>query len=199
MASTLASFSSLVSSFPVVGFSGSRRSGSRPAAFAAEFASGLAGCSSFSGSVSVGCATGVDAEVRGAFPSASVFSVAASEVSRLGGAAFAARSAALVQSVARSCGVLVAFPLGAAAPAVEPSRSFRGCGSGSWGSVALACGLGCPVLVVLPFGLEFPAGPALASRFSSIGGGSGYTLWWAAPVAPSISPTVLGVQGSLFS
>lgn len=198
MSSTLASFVSLVSSFPVVGFSGSRRTGSRPAGFAAEFASGLASCRSFRGSVSVGCAAGVDAEVRGAFPGASVFSVAAADAKRLGGRAFAARSAALVQSVAASCGVLVAFPLGECPVSVEPSRSFRGCGSGSWGSVALACGLGCPVLVVVPFCVEFPAPPALASRFSALGGGSGYSLWWAAPVAPSVPASGCGVQGALF-
>lgn len=191
---SISSFAALVSSFPVVGFSGSRQVGSVPARLAAEFCGGFG--RGFSGRVRVGCARGVDAAVRGAFPSASVFSVAASEVSRLGAAAFAARSAALVQSVAGSRGVLVAFPLGACPSEVAPSRSFRGCGSGSWGSVALALGLGCPVLLVVS-GSELSAPSSVCSLFSCMGSGRGFSVWFAgAPVPEAVTGS--GVQGSLF-
>lgn len=202
-----ASPASLVSSFPVVGFSGSRKSGARPALAAAGFLRSLRG-SSFSGKVAVGCAAGVDSVVRGAgFPAArlSVFRVASFAGSRPVGAwAFAARSAALVRSVAAARGVLVAFPLGACPTGVAPSSSFRGCGSGSWGSVALALGLGCPVLVFVPgVSPSFPAPSVVASRFSCVGssvrvGGVVGSWWWAsAPVSGAYCCSV-GVQGSLF-
>ena len=199
----VASFASLVASFPVVGFSGSRRVGSAPAALAASFAGGLAARSSFSGSVAVGCAGGVDAAVRGVFPSAVVFRV---QRPVGGGAppawAFAARSSVLVRSVVAGRGVLVVCPLGACPAEVVPSSSFRGCGSGSWGSVALALGLGCPVLVLLPScpSGSFPASAAVASRFSCCGGGLGFSIWWAAPVmAAGAESAAVGLQGSLFS
>jgi hypothetical protein len=192
----ISDFASLVSSFPVVGFSGSRRGVSRPAELAAGFCRGL---SRFSGRVFVGCADGVDAVVRSSFSPASlsVFSVSKSEASRLGGSAFAARSARLVQSVAESHGVLVACPLGACPDGVEPSRSFRGFGSGSWGSVALAVGLGCPVLVIVGSS-EFSGSAALFSRFLCVGKGAGFSMWWASPEVTSVEGVVAGVQGSLF-
>jgi len=93
----------------------------------------------FRGSVGVGCASGVDSLVRSAFPSASVFSVSSFLVGgRVCRSSFALRSSALVSWCASSGGLLVAFPLGACPVGVSVSSSFRGCGSGSWGSVALA-------------------------------------------------------------
>lgn len=156
----MVSFASFVCSFPSVAFSGSRLAGSSAAASCRAFLPLLSG---FGGSVGVGCASGVDSLVRSAFPSASVFRVQPP----LSRAAFAARSARLVHWVASGGGLLVAFPLGACPAAVRPSVSFAGFGSGSWGSVALALGLGCPVLVVLPaaLGSAFPAPVAVASRF----------------------------------
>lgn len=166
----MVSLASFVGSFPCVAFSGSRVAGSSAVASCRSFLPVLGG---FAGAVGVGCACGVDASVRSAFPSASVFRVAA-PVSR---AAFAARSARLVQWCVSSGGLLVAFPLGACPAGVAPSASFRGCGSGSWGSVALAVGLGCSVLVVVPAG-AFPAPPALASRFRLVGSAPcGGSLW----------------------
>ena len=179
--SSVSSLSSFVSSFPCVGFSGSRLGGSSAVRSASAF---LPLLSSFSGSVGVGCACGVDQAVRAAFPSALVFRVQP-PVSR---AAFAARSARLVRWVASGSGLLVAFPLGTAPARLVPSVSFCGFGSGTWGSVALALGLGCSVLVVLPAavcpaGAAFPAPAAVAARFAFAGvAPCGGSLWLASPV-----------------
>ena len=91
---------------------------------------------------------------------------------------------------AASGGLLVAFPVAAAPARLAPSVSFCGFGSGSWGSVALALGLGCSVLVVLPasvcpVGAAFPAPAAVAARFAFVGAAPcGGSLWLAssAPV-----------------
>lgn len=190
----MVSVSSFVCSFPSVAFSGSRVLGSSAAASCRAFLPVLGG---FSGSVAVRCASGVDSLVRSAFPSASVFSVSSFPVGgRVARASFARRSAALVQSCAASGGLLVAFPLGACPAAVRPSACFSGCGSGTWGSVALAVGLGCSVLVVVPSG-AFPAPPALASCFRFVGvAPCGGALWLSTP-AP-LSSRQAGVQLSLF-
>ena len=155
-----------VGGFGRVGFTGSRSSGSSAAFSCTRF---LSAVSSFSGSVGVGCARGVDLAVRGQFASAVVFRVRPP----LCRAAFAQRSARLVGWVGSS-GLLVAFPASAAPLALRPSRSFRGFGSGTWGSVALALGLGVSVLVVLPVsvcpvGSAFPAPASVASRFRFLG------------------------------
>jgi hypothetical protein len=94
----------------------------------------------------------------------------------------------------------VAFPRGACPAAVTPSRSFRGCGSGSWGSVALTVGLDCPALVIVEGSSgEFPAPAALASCFSCVGSGVGFSVWWSAPaLSPVAGSGVVGSQGSLF-
>jgi len=158
----MVSFASFLCSFPSVAFSGSRVFGSSASVSCRAFLPVLGG---FSGSVGVGCASGVDSLVRSAFPSASVFSVSSFLVGgRVCRASFARRSSALVSWCASSGGLLVAFPLGACPSSVRPSASFSGGGSGSWGSVALALGLGAPVLVVVPAG-AFPAPVAVASRF----------------------------------
>lgn len=165
----MVSLASFVSSFPSVGFSGSRLSGSLAAASCSAF---LPLVGSYSGSVGVGCASGIDSLVRSAFASASVFRVGSFAVGgRVTRASFALRSSALVQWVAGSGGLLVAFPLGAAPAPLVPTVSFAGFGSGTWGSVALALGLGVPVLVVLPVcsGGVFPAPVAVASRFVPVG------------------------------
>jgi hypothetical protein len=173
----MVSLSSFICSFPSVCFSGSRVVGSSAFVSCRSFLPVLGG---FSGSVSVGCASGVDSVVRCSFPSASVFSVSSFLVGgRVCRASFARRSSALVSFCASSGGLLVAFPLGACPPSVVPSSSFFGAGSGSWGSVALAVGLGCPVLVVLPAGSGLASfSPALASRFSLVGvAPCGGSLW----------------------
>lgn len=155
---------SFISSFSAVGFSGSRLGGSLSVLSAQAF---LPLVSGYTGSVGVGCAWGVDAAVRSAFSSAVVFRVAA-PVTR---ASFALRSSKLVHWVAAASGLLIAFPLGAAPSQLRPCVSFAGHGSGTWGSVALALGLGVQVLVVLPSstGGVFPAPVSVASRFTPVG------------------------------
>ena len=196
----MVSLASFVCSFPCVAFSGSRLSGSSAAASCRAF---LPLVSGFGGSVGVGCACGVDSLVRSAFPSASVFRVGSFAVGgRVSRASFALRSSALVSWCASASGLLVAFPLGACPSGVAVSASFRGCGSGSWGSVALALGLGCSVLVVLPaavcpVGAAFPAPSAVASRFAFVGAAPcGGSLWLACPPFGVASP--VPVQLALF-
>ena len=113
----------------------------------------------------VGCASGADAFVRSVCSSASVFRASSYGSGRF---AFVRRSSALVSAVASSgvgCGV-VAFvsspcPRGLF-PSASSTRCFRGFGSGSWSSAALAVGLGVPV-VVFPCGFD-------SSLLSSWGG-----------------------------
>ena len=143
--------SSFLGSFSRVAFCGSRLSASSASASCRAF---LPLVSGLGVPVGVGCALGVDSLVRSAFPSALVFSVSSFLVGgRVARASFALRSAALVSWCASGSGLLVAFPLGACPSGVAVSASFRGCGSGSWGSVALALGLGASVLVVSPAGV----------------------------------------------
>jgi hypothetical protein len=126
--------------------------------------------------VFVGCARGVDAAFRAAFPGASV--LAASSFGS-GRGSFAARSAACVRAVAVAGagaagsflgGLWVSFPSGPCPsgllPSASSSRAFCGSGCGSWASAAFAVGSGLSVLV---FGVCPPAGWG----FVSLGGG-----WW---------------------
>jgi|GEM_PF-883935 len=171
-----------------VGVSGSRSPS--PAAVSA-LCSALSAVSSARRRVSVGCATGVDSVVRRAFagsPSLLVFSAASPRFARAGAlAALALRSAACVRSVARgSRGLLLVLPSGACPAGVAPGRSFRGCGSGSWGSAALGVGLGRRVLVWLPVSVSLPVWPG----FSWVAVGSGW--WLCSPIPPA------AVQLSLF-
>jgi hypothetical protein len=167
--------SSLLSSAPAIGFSGSRSSVPRACGFVAAVVP--AGVPVF-----VGCASGVDEFFRGAFPSARVFSVASFGSGR---GAFAARSVAVVRAVESAGGVWVSFPSGPCpsglAPSASSSRAFCGAGSGSWASLAFAVGLGLPCLVG---GFAPPA----VWGFSSLGCG-----WWF-----RCAPVPAGVQLSLF-
>jgi hypothetical protein len=181
-------FSALFSGVSSVGFSGSRTPS--PAALSALL-SALACLPVSSCRVSVGCARGVDASVRGAFSGSSsllVFSAAAPRFARAGAVgALALRSAACVRSVATGArGLLLVLPSGACPAGVRPSRSFSGCGSGSWGSAALAVGLGRRVVVWLAAGVRPPVWSGFS--WSSVGGG-----WWLCSPVPSAS-----VQLSLF-
>lgn len=183
----MVSLSSFVRSFPSVAFSGSRVGGSSASVSCRSFLPVLAG---FSGAVAVGCASGVDFLVRSAFPSASVFRVGSFAVGgRVSRSSFALRSSALVQWCASSGGLLVAFPLGACPSGVRVSSSFGGCGSGSWGSVALAVGLGASVLVVVPSSVVgFPAPVSVASRFRFVGvAPCGGSLWLSVPAPVQLS------------
>ena len=116
-----------------------------------------------SAAVLVGCARGVDAAVRSSLSARCRVRVFRASSFGSGRASFARRSAALVRSLSACRGVLVCFP-GRACPAgVRPSSVFRGFGSGSWGSAALAVGLGVRVCLWLPSGLSVPAAWGLVS------------------------------------
>jgi hypothetical protein len=159
--------SSLFFSSETIGFSGSRHlSGAGLAALSSLFPLVPSGCH-----VVVGCASGADLAVRSAFASGGRLCVFAVESGRWGSgrSAFARRSAAVVAAVPAG-GLLVVVPAGAAPAGVVPSRSFSGCGSGSWGSAALALGTGRRVLLWLPSGSVPPAWAGVA--WSSVGG------WW---------------------
>lgn len=169
-----------------VGFSGSR-SPSAGAELALAVALALVPASGRR--VSVGCARGIDELVRGRFAgsrSLLVFEASAPRFAAAGPVgALALRSAACVRSVARgSRGLLVVFPSGKCPVGVRPGRSFRGCGSGSWGSAALAAGLGRRVLVWLEKA-EFV--PLVWSGFSWLALGSGWFLLCPAPAAVQLS------------
>jgi hypothetical protein len=181
---------SFLSEAPAVGFSGSRSASSSPSSLPGQLAAALPS----SVSVLVGCQRGVDAAVRAARPAAQVFS--ASAFSGAGRGAFAARSVGLVRAAASAGGCLVVFPSGPCPAGVQVSRRFSGRGSGSWGSAALALGLGCSVLVCAPFPASGASASwqawcgALAPRFQVVGGvGSQCWLWAPAPSS---------LQGSLF-
>ena len=158
--------------FRVVGFSGSRRC---PAAVAAA----LSVVPQFSGLPAfVGCASGVDAAVSAALPSARVFRASSQHP-----AALAQRSAALVQAVAAGGGLLVVCPAaGQPCPAgVRPGAAFSGGGSGSWASCALAVQHGAAVLV---WSSTLPAWLASAGYSPAPG-------WWYRPAAHA-APTLFG-------
>jgi len=179
----------LLSGVSSVSFSGSRSPS--PAAVAA-LSSLLPFVPSVGCRVSVGCARGVDTVVREFFTGSKsllVFSAKSPRFARAGAVgALALRSAACVRSVAAGArGLLVVLPSGACPSAVRPSRSFRGHGSGSWGSAALAAGLGRRVVVCLAPGVTPPVWAGFA--WVSCGG-----RWWLA----SRSAPVASAQLSLF-
>jgi hypothetical protein len=100
----------------------------------------------------VGCAAGADELVRAADPDALVFRVRSGEWGP-GLGAYAARSAAMVAAVAASgAGAGVVGFAGEPCPVrLKPARQaydcFAGFGSGTWATMALAVGLGLPVVV----------------------------------------------------
>lgn len=161
--------SSLFANFAVVGFSGSRSlSGAGLIALTDLFP-----LITSATRVSVGCANGADAAIRKAFekppkrvpwsgfPVAdssnqlTIFRVSSGKYG-VGKGAFVRRSIAIVESIPVG-GLLVVVPGTNTPPAiVAPSQSFRGGGSGSWGSAAFALGTGRQVLLWLPSGTKPP-------------------------------------------
>lgn len=170
-----------------VGFSGSRSLSPAAAALSSLLPSVPAGVR-----VSVGCARGVDLAVRSFFAGSSsllVFSVASGRFG-VGRSAFARRSCRCVLSVARGGrGLLVVVPSGACPAGVRPSRSFRGCGSGSWGSLAFALGRGRRVLLWLPSGVRPPVWAGVSWSSAGALGSSG--CWWLG--VPASSPAQLSL------
>ncbi len=132
----------------LVGFSGSR---SLPARFS-PLVSGVAASVLAGGrGVAVGCAAGADRLVRSVAPAALVFRAASfpgPPAARL-----VARSVACVRAVAASgagagfAGFVSSPCPPSVSPSASPGRAFCGAGSGSWASLALAAGLGLPVVV----------------------------------------------------
>ena len=178
------SVSSLVAGFPAVSFSGSR-SGS---AAAGAFVSALA-VASPSLPVRVGCAAGVDALVRSAFPAAGVFRAGSHR------GALAARSTRLVQASGAAGALLVAFPRFPEPPrGCVVGRSFQGGGSGTWGSVALALGLGFPVLVWCSHVVSGPPPlPGLSLYWSQprgAGPASCGSWWFSAGAGAAVQPSL---------
>ena len=166
--------SSLICSFPVIGFSGSRNPYSQASNAISKILPKLAG---YSGVVGVGCAKGVDQLVRSYFPQAKVFKVQPP----INPKAFALRSTRLVSWVVASSGLLIAFPSTSCPSCVTPAIVFHGHGSGTWGSVALAIGKGASVLVFIhsSLGSIFPAPKTFSSHFRQLGFCfDGY--WWLA-------------------
>jgi hypothetical protein len=147
-----------------VGFTGSR---SLPASFAGLVAGVVGEVLAAGASVAVGCAAGADRFVRAAAPVAEVFSVASGRWGR-GRAALVHRSAALVAAVTAEgpagafCGFVSSPCPEGLVPAPAASACFRGLGSGSWASLALAAGSGVPAVVVFwcaPAPVVLPAWP----------------------------------------
>ena len=172
--------SAIFSRFSAFGFSGSR------SGVSASVLSSVVGLVPSSSQVFIGCARGVDAFFRAAFPSAEVFR--ASSFGR-GRGSFAARSVAVVRAVSERGGLWVSFPASPCPagllPSASSSKAFCGTKSGTWGSLALALGLGVPCLVFSPAGV--PAGWGLSAVPDCPG-------WFGCAVALGSAP----VQLSLF-
>lgn len=130
----------------LVGFSGSR---SLPASFGGLVGQLVLSVLDSGRGVAVGCAPGLDSMVRSHAPGAQVF-----VVKGRGARYFASRSIECVRAVGSSGAGSgwVSFP-GCKCPAglLPCSNPFRGFGSGSWASSALAAHLRVPVVV---FGVQ---------------------------------------------
>ena len=168
------SFAPIALGFSAFAFSGSRADRSAVAAAVSCFPFVPSGSS-----VSVGCASGVDAAARAAFTSAIVFRVSAfAFAGRVLRASFARRSVALVVECGRVGGLFCSFPLGACPSGLVPCASpFAGFGAGSWSSLALAVHLGCACFVSVS---PLCAPSWLVSRAIFLGGSS----WFVPCVAP---------------
>jgi hypothetical protein len=122
--------------------------------------------------VLVGCARGIDGAVRDSFEHALV--LRAVHMPGLPHAvSLVTRSTLLVWSLVRPAGrsLLVSLPSRECPPGllptVDPRRAFRGLGSGSWATLALAVGHDVPALLYLPA----PLAPPRDWGFVSGGGG----------------------------
>lgn len=138
--------------------------------------------------VLVGCANGVDAYFRSAFPHSSVFSAASFGSGR---SSFARRSTALVRSAASTGALFVSFPSSPCPPGLVPSASssacFCGLGSGSWASLALALGSGVPCLVFVGCESWVPSAWLWGWGLLPV---PGYPGWLACPAARGVVPAV---------
>jgi hypothetical protein len=163
-----------------VGFSGSRH---LPPASSLVVRRVVAGVVASGLGVAVGCAAGADAFVRSACLSASVFYARSRSAAHL-----ARRSVALVRAVAASGpgAAMVGFPVRPCpvglSPSAQPGQCFCGLGSGTWASLALAAGLGLPVVVFCPAG----ALPASWGSWSPVVSGAFAGGWLLCPAQPRL-------------
>lgn len=137
--------------YKTVGFTGSRTLHPDRASLIRDIATHARNASA---TVIVGCAGGADEAIRRTIPTARIISVRDYYRIPLYRARFAARSAAIVQALVaqspRSC--LIAFPGDPCPPGLKISRSpFKGHGSGTWATVALAASYAIPAFVFVPF------------------------------------------------
>jgi hypothetical protein len=157
-----------IADFDYVGFSGSRHG-----ATAAIVEAALLKAHSSGATICVGCATGVDEKVRqwvGDNARLKVFR--ASEYPGINYAQkLANRSAALVQFLHTNNGCLVAFPMNACPNGVVPCQRWKSAkGSGTWGTISLAVGMGVTTMLWLPDLVEAPDWSDRLERVSS--------NWW---------------------
>jgi hypothetical protein len=104
----------------------------------------------------VGCARGVDAQVREIYPDATVYR-AADYKAETWPARLAKRSSAMVRAVHSAGGCLIAIPMKPCPPKVKPCTTWQSSnGSGTWGMIALAAGLGVPTAIWLPDEVQPP-------------------------------------------
>ena len=150
----------------MVGFTGSRRLPSSFAPLARQVIGHFAGHQ-----LAVGDCRGADALVRQVAPSAQVFRAQGSAAWQL-----AARSTELV----RASSVVVGFVMSSCPSGIVPSSSFHGAGSGTWGTLALAAGLGRTVFVV-PCGQAVP--PAWGGSWAPVELGGWACAWRWVPAA----------------
>jgi hypothetical protein len=116
----------------------------------------------------VGCARGVDAQVRAIYPDAKVYR-ATDYKAETYPAKLAMRSSAMVADIHAAGGCLIAVPMKPCPPKVKPCTTWRSsAGSGTWGTIALAAGLGVPTAVWLPESIQ---PPDWDDRFSDKGSG----------------------------
>ena len=174
-----------LSQYTAFSFSGSRHGSAAARVFLPAFAAMFS-----TASVRVGCASGVDALVRDAFPSAGVFRAG------LGRGALVARSVRLVRASGADGGLLIAFPALDTPPrGCRVGQSFCGGGSGTWGSVALALGLGYPVLVWCASVVYSPTPPlpGLSLLYSSprgVGSDACGSWWYSAGSGSVVQPSL---------
>lgn len=141
-----------LSDFSCVGFSGSRDGGPQ------DLIAGVVGKVRSDALICVGCAKGVDAQVRSLCHDRPLKIFKASEYPGANYAVkLANRSSALVGCLIINNGILIAFPNAACPSGVEPCQRWRSAkGSGTWGTIALAVGRGLTTIVHLPGALAPP-------------------------------------------
>lgn len=132
----------------------------------------------------VGCATGADDAVRRAAPQAHIISVKDFLYIPTAKGRLAARSAALVQALVKQKqhATLIAFPSEPCPPGLKISRyPFKGHGSGTWATVALALSYALPVFVFPPFAWDENREPLTPLQTLPTWWGNWQHIGWGSP------------------